>query len=129
MSFDPGDTFSVSNYDSNGVEELLEMIQQMAPDQYDETKAIFDTIMSSLGEYRQFAYVIDMFVRDDQNVEKDFSNYNKGFTVNIFIPSEVYNTIKGFKLAPIDENGNAYDLATESGEELVQKEKNPVDEE
>ena len=34
-----------------------------------------------------------------------------------------------YESIPIDENGNAYDLATESGEELVQKEKNPVNEE
>ena len=34
---------TISNYDSNGVKELLEMIKQMAPDQYDETKKIFDT--------------------------------------------------------------------------------------
>lgn len=109
MSFDPGDYFSVSNYDTDGVNELLEMIKQMAPNQYDETKKIFDTIMSDLGEYREFAYVIDMFVRDDQNIDKDFTNYSKGFTVNLFIPSEVYNAIKGFKFAPIDENGHLED--------------------
>ena len=108
-SFNPGDYFAVSNYDSNGVKELLEMIKQMAPDQYDETKKIFDTIMSDLGEYREFAYVIDMFVRDDQNIDRDFGNYSKGFTVNIFIPSEVYNAIKGFKFAPIDEKGHLED--------------------
>lgn len=108
-SFEPGDYFEVSNYDSNGVKELLEMIKQMAPNQYDETKAIFDTIMSDLGEYREFAYVIDMFVRDDQNIDRDFGNYSKGFTVNIFIPSEVYNAIKGFKFAPIDEKGHLED--------------------
>ncbi len=34
-----------------------------------------------------------------------------------------------YESIPIDENGNAYDLATESGEELVQKEKKTVDEE
>lgn len=109
MSFDEGDNFSVSNYDSDGVKELLEMIKQMAPDKYDETKSIFDTIMSDIGEYRQFAYVIDMFVRDDQGIDKDFTNYSKGFTVNIFIPSEVYSAIKGFKLAPIDDKGNLGD--------------------
>jgi len=109
MSFDSGDYFEVSNYDSNGVKELLEMIKQMAPNQYDETKKIFDTIMSDLGEYREFAYVIDMFVRDDQNIDKDFTNYSKGFTVNIFIKSEVYNAIKGFKFAPIDEDGHLED--------------------
>jgi hypothetical protein len=108
-SFDPGDYFTLSNYDSNGVKELLEMIKSMAPDQYEGTKKIFDTIMSDLGEYRQFAYVIDMFVRDDHNIDKDFTGYDKGFTVNIFIPSEVYNAIKGFKFAPIDENGHLED--------------------
>ena len=85
------------------------MIKQIAPDDYDETKKIFDTIMSDLGEYREFAYVIDMFVRDDQNIDKDFTGYEKGFTVNIFIPSEVYNAIKGFKFAPIDEKGHLED--------------------
>ena len=109
MSFEPGDTFSVSNYDTDGVKELLEMIKQMAPDRYDETKAIFDTMMNDIGEYRQFAYVIDMFVRDDQNNDKDFTGYEKGFTVNIFIPSEVYNAIKGFKFAPMDDKGNLGD--------------------
>lgn len=108
-SFDPGDYFTLSNYDSNGVKELLEMIKSMAPDQYEETKKIFDTIMSDLGEYREFAYVIDMFVRDDQNIDKDFTGYEKGFTVNIFMPSEVYNAIKGFKFAPIDEKGHLED--------------------
>ena len=34
-----------------------------------------------------------------------------------------------YESIPIDENGKAYDLATESGEELVQKEKKPVNEE
>ena len=108
-SFDPGDYFTLSNYDSTGVEELLEMIQSMAPDKYEETKKIFDTIMSDLGEYRQFAYVIDMSVKDEHDIDKDFTDYNKGFTINIFMPSEVYNAIKGFKFAPIDENGHLED--------------------
>lgn len=109
MSFDPGDYFTLSNYDLEGIEELLEMIQTMAPDEYEGTKKIFDTIMSDLGEYRQFAYLIDMFVRDENDIDKNFNGYSKGFTVNIFMPSEVYNAIKGFKFSPIDENGHLED--------------------
>ena len=114
LGFGDHDIFNFDNMTMDDVNQFLAALDMNNPDDVDTfnmVNTLVDATLDQLGDYKQFAAILNVHLRtteilDSNNnpTEIDFSNYNEGFTLNVYIPKEAYEQYTGLKFAILDES-------------------------
>ena len=110
VGFEDGDYFELEAFSEEDLNDLIEQFEQNnMEDMAAMVSGIKATVLEKLGDYKQFVSVLNVilrneFVRDenDNPTDIDYSNYNGGFTLNVFMPKDQYEAIEGLKFAIFD---------------------------
>ena len=100
--FEPGDYFEVGIRTKEEMEQLIESVQ--GTPNYDIYNGFLNAMLNSIGEGNELKYFIESTVKDDQNADIDYSNYNDGFILNLLYPKDEYKKLNGLKIISVDGN-------------------------
>ena len=113
VGFGDHDVFNFDNMTMDDINQFLDALDLNNPDDlatYEMVNMLVDTTLDQLGDNKEFAAILNVHLRNteilDQNndpTEIDFSNYDGGFTLNVFIPHELFEQFQGLKFAILDE--------------------------
>ena len=99
--FEDGDYFQLETYTEEEMEELLASLE--GTQAYEGLKQMRDKVLEEVGDYRQFISYINVFVRNRDNENIDYSNYKGKFTLNLAIPKVEYQVLKGLRIGLFNE--------------------------
>ena len=98
--YEDGDHFNLEDIDD---ESMQEMLAEMPEEQREVIENLYNIMLNKVGDYREFLKVLNVIVKDRNNSDKYFEDYNNGFILNIKIPKEIYNELQGLKFALFDD--------------------------
>lgn len=98
--YEDGDHFELENIDD---ETMQEKLAEMPEEQREVIENMYNIMLNKLGDYKEFLSVLNVIVKDRNNRDKYFEDYNGGFILNINIPKEIYNQLQGLKFAIFDD--------------------------
>lgn len=104
VGFNEGDRLDVEMLDIDKINAILEQLKG-TPD-YDGFAAIKNGILEQLGEYKEFAQFMNVYVRElagREYIDIDYSNYTKGFILRLNLPKDVYKQYPGLRAAYFDQ--------------------------
>lgn len=98
--YEDGDHFDLEDIDD---ETMQEKLAEMDDEEREVIENLYNIMLSKVGDYREFLKVLNVIVKDRDNIDKYFEDYNGGFILNINIPKEIYNELQGLRFAIFDD--------------------------
>ncbi|MBR5662512.1 MAG: hypothetical protein IKX00_02530 [Bacilli bacterium] len=101
VGFNHDDRLDVEFINMEQMDALLESVK--GTPQYEGFVAVRDSVLSLIGDYKEFLYFSNIYVRDSHGTDIDYSNYNKGFILKLKVTKEEYAQLKGIKAIMFDQ--------------------------
>lgn len=107
-SFNEGDFLMLKFIDEESIDYIIELMGDEEPETKQFLINVKNGILDKIGDNKLFLFVLDIYVRDENNTDVDFSNYEDGFTLNIAMSKEDYEKLKGLKFAVLDKDNYTF---------------------